>query len=286
VTVTSTDCTDRAERSQEPTFDGERTRRILEDRNLVLERIATGAPLEEVLTLLCSACEAAEPAVLCSVLLHDPARGTLMHAAGPSLPAEYIRGVDGLRVGPEVGSCGSAAYTNTRVIVADVMDDARWSAFRELAQSADLRACWSEPIRSSKGALLGTFAMYFRKPRSPSMAQLEFIATSAHIAGLAIERHQAELELEHYRTDLEGLVQARTAELEQANSELRRVLSEVKVLSGMLPICSACKRVRDDRGYWAQIESYVAEHSQAEFTHGICPECVGELYPGHRRIHL
>ena len=263
--------------------DGERARRILEDRNRVLERIASGASLGDVLALLCETCEAADPGVLCSVLLLDGDAGTLHHAAGASLPESWCKMVDGMKIGPNLGSCGAAAHSGERVIAHDVRSDHNWAPYCELAVRAGLRACWSEPIRSSKGKVLGTFAMYYRKPRSPSAQHLEFMATSAHIAGVAIEKHAAEAELERYKNELESLVAARTAALEAANQELRRVLSEIKVLSGMLPICAACKRVRDDSGYWAQIESYIAAHSQAEFTHGICPECAARLYPSRRR---
>jgi len=82
---------------------------------------------------------------------------------------------------------------------------------------------------------------------------------------------------------LYGIYQARIARLRARERELARrvdeALARVKVLSGLLPICSSCKNVRDDKGYWNQIESYVATHSEAEFTHGICPDCAARLYP-------
>lgn len=88
----------------------------------------------------------------------------------------------------------------------------------------------------------------------------------------AQRRRKAELELKNYRDHLEVLVKRRTAELQKA-------LSEVKLLSGFLPICSSCKKVRNDKGYWSQIESYIQEHTEAEFSHGFCPDCIQKLYP-------
>jgi GAF domain-containing protein len=267
-------------------FEGERLGRILEDRNQILELVACGAPLRELLERLCRSCEDAEPGLLCSVLLVDDEGKRLMNGAAPSLPAFYNEAVNGLTIGPEAGSCGSAAFKRSRVVVEDVMSDPRWVSFRELAQRAELRACWSQPIFSSRQDVLGTFAMYYRKPRLPSVLHVQFIESFAHIAGVAIERDRNQRELEAYRNELEARVAIRTAELEKANQDLRRAMSDIKVLSGMLPICSACKRVRDDSGYWAQIESYIAERSQAEFTHGICPDCAGKFYPAHRRSEL
>ena len=68
-------------------------------------------------------------------------------------------------------------------------------------------------------------------------------------------------------------------QLEETNAKLQKTLDEIKVLRGILPICSSCKRIRDDEGYWNQIEQYLRNHSEAQFTHGICPDCVRKLYP-------
>jgi hypothetical protein len=93
------------------------------------------------------------------------------------------------------------------------------------------------------------------------------------------ERKRAEAELRQHRDKLEVRVKERTRELEQRNIELELALSDVKTLSGLLPICAGCKNIRDDKGYWNRIESYISDHSEADFTHGICPDCAEELYP-------
>jgi hypothetical protein len=77
------------------------------------------------------------------------------------------------------------------------------------------------------------------------------------------------------------MIEMRTAELKKKNTELKTALSQVKTLSGFLPICASCKKIRDDNGYWNQIESYIRNHSEAEFSHGICPDCAQKLYPNY-----
>ncbi len=90
---------------------------------------------------------------------------------------------------------------------------------------------------------------------------------------------QQETELARHRDRLDDLVRERTADLESALEDLKTALAQVQTLSGLLPICAWCKRIRDDDGYWAQIESYVSAHSDAQFTHGICPDCTHKLTP-------
>ena len=255
----------------------DRTARVLAFRNDVLERIARGAALAEILDVLVRGGESLIDGVLCSVLLLDGGTRTLHHGAAPSLPDDYCRAIDGMTIGPAQGSCGTSAHTGLRVIVEDIDTHPYWAAYRELAAAAGVRACWSQPIRSTRGEVIGTFAMYYREPRAPGPDDLELIERSAHVAGLAIEHARSEAELERHRAHLEELVAARTAELERTNAELRAALEDVKTLRGMLPICAWCKRIRDDGGYWAQLEAYIAAHSQATFTHGICPECASEL---------
>ncbi|MHC4416594.1 MAG: sensor histidine kinase [Planctomycetota bacterium] len=170
----------------------ERAKEVQQGRGRVLERVATGASLAEALALLVKTIEEAKPELICSVLLLDRERKRLRHGAGPSLPDFYNDAVDGLEIGPAVGSCGTCAYTGERVIVEDVMTHPYWTEFRDLARRAGLRACWSHPIVSSTGAILGTFAMYYREPRGPDPSDLELITFAAYLAGIAIERTQTE----------------------------------------------------------------------------------------------
>lgn len=168
---------------------------IMRGHNRILERLAAGAPLDQVLSILAETAEEARPEMLCSVLLLDDDKKHLRHGAAPSLPAFYNEAIDGMEIGPSAGSCGTAAYTGKRVIIEDVMTHPFWKDFRELAQRAGLGACWSEPIISSTGETLGTFAMYYREPRGPDDSDLEFIQSAAYLAGIAIERKQLDLRL-------------------------------------------------------------------------------------------
>jgi len=157
-----------------------------------LELLATGGTLSETLEQLLRAIEEQSPGMLGLILLLDEDGQHLHIGAAPSLPQLYVDSIEGLEIGPSVGSCGTASYTGERVIVTDIALDPRWDNLRELALASDLRACWSEPIFSADGEVVGTFAMYYREPRSPTEAELQIIATGAHLAGIAIERKRAD----------------------------------------------------------------------------------------------
>jgi signal transduction histidine kinase len=144
----------------------------------------------------------------------------LRHGAAPSLPEAYRRAVDGMSIGPGVGSCGTAAFDNRQVIVSDIATDPLWAEFRKLAARHGLRACWSTPIRCGRGNVLGTFAIYYRNPRHPSAFEMEVIERATHVVRIAIERSMAEENLRRFHAELEKRVEERTLELQAANREL------------------------------------------------------------------
>jgi PAS domain S-box-containing protein len=150
----------------------------------VLEAIATGRPLGEVLSILAGVLER-QSAALCSILLLDDS-ARLRHGAAPSLPESYVRAVDGVAIGPGVGSCGTAAFAKAAVFVEDIAVDDKWLNFRDLALSHGLRACWSVPIVSGTG-VLGTFAMYYREPRSPAQWECKLLEEAVRLARIAME---------------------------------------------------------------------------------------------------
>jgi C4-dicarboxylate-specific signal transduction histidine kinase len=131
----------------------------------------------------------------------DP-NNRLRHGAAPSLPMPYTDAIDGLAIGPSVGSCGTAAYRAEPVIVSDIATDPLWADFRDLALAHGLRACWSTPILSSERKVLGTFAIYTREPRSPTPQVHNLIEQITHLASIAIEREQAEERLSQAQADL------------------------------------------------------------------------------------
>jgi PAS domain S-box-containing protein len=175
----------------------------------VLEKISSQALLPEVLECLCRFMEQQFPGMLCSVLLLDSEGATLRHGAAPSLPPEYCRAIDGCSIGPSVGSCGTAAHRGEAVVVSDIAHDILWTDFRDLALPHSLKACWSTPIFSRASKVLGTFAVYYREVREPDPQHWQMVECATHLAGIAIEREHADVELRaaetRYRTLVERL---------------------------------------------------------------------------------
>ena len=165
-----------------------RAEALREGESRILEMIARDAPLEEILEKLVRVVEAQFAGLLCSVLLLDEDGQHVRHGAAPSLPEAYSKAIDGLPIGPKAGSCGTAMYRREPVIVTDILHDPLWEPYREIANIHGLRACWSTPILSHSGKALGSFAMYYREPRSPSATETRALEMSTHLAGIAIER--------------------------------------------------------------------------------------------------
>ena len=169
-----------------------RSELLLAGQSFVLELLAKGAGLETVLTELARTIERCSPGMLCSVLIYDSATKCLRHGAAPSLPAAYNAIIDGISIGPAVGSCGTAAYNRERIVVEDIASDSLWVDFRDLALKHNLCACWSQPVLTASGDVLGTFAMYYDSPRGPTADEIELIERAAYVAGIAIERTRSD----------------------------------------------------------------------------------------------
>ena len=151
--------------------------------------IAGGAPLRETLEDLTRTVEGMTPSgMVASILILDEDGRHLRHGAGPSLPPEYNAAIDGLEIGPEVGSCGTAAFHDKTVSVFDIANNPLWANFKDLALAHGLRACWSTPIHGSDGKVLGTFANYYRTVRDPSPVDRELTGMITRTAAMAIER--------------------------------------------------------------------------------------------------
>ncbi|SSC68476.1 putative bifunctional diguanylate cyclase/phosphodiesterase [Ciceribacter selenitireducens] len=157
-------------------------------QNKILEMIATGQSLGETVDLLCRTVEQTTPDIVCSVLALD-AQKRLRHLSGPSLPKAYAAALDGTAIGPGVGSCGTAAFTESPVTVTDIATHPFWADFKHYALPLGLAACWSTPIIGS-GKVLGTFAFYFRTPRGPSEFEQKIVDACVHLCAIAIERDQ------------------------------------------------------------------------------------------------
>ncbi|WP_414548449.1 PAS domain-containing protein [Anabaena sp. CCY 0017] len=170
---------------------------LLSLQNEILELIATGVPLQEVLINLAQSIEAKLNQVFCSIMLLDESQTKLHLAVGSSLPEKYIQALaDGVPVGADIGSCGTAAYTKKTVIVSDIANDVKWEKYRDYALLHNLKACWSAPILDSQGNVLGTFALYYSTPRTPQPSEQKLIESASHLAGVAIEKHRSEQALQ------------------------------------------------------------------------------------------
>jgi len=207
-------------------------------RSRALELMASNASLANILQAIVLGAEQGTPGWRCSILLLDGSGRHLGIGAAPNLPDFYNAAIDGVEIGPAVGSCGTAAYTGKRIVVEDIQTHPYWEPYKDLAAKAGLRACWSEPIMSGMGTVLGTFAIYHRKPKLPSAADERMIEQAAYLAGIAIERCSAADEL---RVKTEAM-QRSNADLEQfaysvshdMRQPLRMVSGHLQLLAGSL----------------------------------------------------
>jgi len=185
-----------------------RTEALQDREKRLLEMIASGVALEEILGALCLMIEEQRSGTLASVLFLNPDGVHLDVAAGPSLPQEWTRQMEQLPIGPCAGSCGTAAFRGSPVIVADIKTDPLWDlpAHRASALRHGLQASWSSPVVSSNGKVLGTFCMYYREPRSPSSQDLELIELATHLVRVAIEHDRAEQALRRSEQRLRDVI--------------------------------------------------------------------------------
>ena len=156
--------------------------------NETLEEIASGTKLDSIFLKLTKGVESLLPSTRCSILILTEDGDHLVQGEVSSLPFEYNQAINGIKIGLGVGSCGTAAFTAKRVVVEDVNNHPYWDKYKELTSFSHISACWSQPILSSKGKVLGTFAIYHRTPSKPSFNEISIIEQFAHLASIAIER--------------------------------------------------------------------------------------------------
>jgi GAF domain-containing protein len=200
----------------------------------ILQRLAANAPLSEILNRLVLLIEAQAPDMLCSVLLLSEDGEHVVHGAAPSLPDEYVKAIDGSPIGPKQGSCGTAMYRGEPVFVADILSDPLWEDYRDLAATHGLRACWSTPILSGRGKILGSFAMYYREPRTATGEEANLTEVATRIAGLAIEHHAAREILARTQAQLAQATHAASTGkaaisiIEEVNQQLESIVDNAK----------------------------------------------------------
>ena len=218
--------------------DRKRAEMLLAGEKRLLEMIARGDALAFILDALCRLVEDLASGSLTSILLFDANTNQLRHGAAPSLPIAYTEAIDGSVIGPLVGSCGTAAYRGEPVIVSDIDTNPLWADFRDLALAHGLRACWSTPILSSAGRVLGTFAIYYREPRSPTPQEHNVIEQITHLASIAMERKQAEDALHKAQAELAHVTRVTT--LGEMTASIAHEINQP--LAAVVTNASACLR--------------------------------------------
>jgi diguanylate cyclase (GGDEF)-like protein/PAS domain S-box-containing protein len=182
------------------------TKQLRSLQQLIMGALADEVPITEIFDRLCRRVEIIAPDIVSSVL-HVDADGVIHPLGGPSLPAEYSRALDGVVIGPDIGSCGSAAFFGKAVLADDIDTDPRWQPFKAMPLAAGLRACWSTPIKAKDGRVIGTFAFYFKESRAPSRWHQRIVDACVHLGALAIERKEARAQIARlaYHDMLTGL---------------------------------------------------------------------------------
>src|SRR6266436_2846254 len=200
--------------------DRKRAEALLAAEKRTLEMIASGACLADILERLCETIDAQASNIKTAVMLMDADGMHLRHAAGPRVPKGWIDAITPLKIGPAIGSCGSAAFLKQRVIVSDIATDPLWVDYRDVALSYGLRAAWSQPLLSKNQEVLGTFGMYYTEPRTPSETDLRLIAGAGNIAVIAIEGERTQKAL---RSALE--------EIRTSEAKLRKIIDTIPTLA-------------------------------------------------------
>ncbi len=219
--------------------DRKRNEALLAGEKQLLEMVAGGHSMSEILEAICRLVESTADGCYCSVLLADPSGTRVEHGAAPSFPASFINSIVGRPLKIDDGPCGLAVRLNEQVIVADLTTETRWPDLRRLILAHGLRSCWSTPISSAAGKILGTFGVYYREPKTPTPLHQSLLEQFKHIARIAIERRLSEEALSKVRSELAHVARAQSLGVLTAS-----IAHEVnQPLSGIITNANTCLRM-------------------------------------------
>jgi PAS domain S-box-containing protein len=219
--------------------DRKRSEALLAGEKQLLEMVAGGHSMSEILEAICRLVESTAGGCYCSVLLTDPSGTRVEHGAAPSFPASFINSIIGRPLKIDEGPCGLAVRLNEQVIVADLTTETRWPDLRRLILAHGLRSCWSTPISSAAGKILGTFGVYYREPITPTSLHQSLLEQFKHIARIAIERRLSEEALSKVRSELAHVARAQSLGVLTAS-----IAHEVnQPLSGIITNANTCLRM-------------------------------------------
>jgi diguanylate cyclase (GGDEF)-like protein len=226
-----------------------RVQQLVTAHNRVHDMIGRSAPLRDVLVEVCRIIERYDPSFIPSVLLRDPVSNTLHSGVGPSLPKEYLDGVEGAPISASIGTCGPAAWFGELAISENLSLDPKWAAIRQMAVSAGVAHCWSMPIKDMAGEVLGTLALYGRRPRSPQPEHVALLRDWARVAGTALERTRSTARLKHdaRHDSLTGLPN-RAAIFEKLDLAIQQVRAEATLAVYFLDL-DGLKAMNDTLGH-------------------------------------
>jgi transcriptional regulator with GAF, ATPase, and Fis domain len=216
-----------------------RAEALLSAEKRMLEKIAAGAELKEVLGSLCDAVEEQAHNLISMLMVMDPDGMRLWPVAGRCVPQAWHDTINPLPIGPNAASCGTAAFLKQQVIAADIANDALWIAHREVALANNLRACWSQPLISKDQEVLGTLAMYYPAPRKPREEDLELIQRAAHVAQIAIERDRSQAALQKAFEEIKVLKD----KLYEENLALREEVDQASMFEEIIGTSPAIQEV-------------------------------------------
>ncbi len=221
--------------------DAKRAEALLAGEKQLFELVASGQSTSEILEAICRLVEGTASGCYCSVVLVEPNGTRLEHGAAPSLPASFITSIVGRPVNIDSGPCAMAATLNKQVIAADLTTETRWAAYEwcPMALAHGLQSCWSTPISSATGKVLGAFALYYAEPRTPTEAHQSLIEQLTHIASIAIQRRLSEETLNRVRSEL-----AHVARVNSLGVFTASIAHEVnQPLSGIITNANTCLRM-------------------------------------------